>query len=80
MNLNKNFNINSCLYSLFHNPMTKTNYEQLENFKRIEKRIKKNSVNPMTAFDQKYMKKTIIQFKNKKILKVHPLNFEKVFN
>ena len=32
--------------------MTKTNYDQLENFKRIEKR----SVNPIAAFDHTYMK------------------------
>ena len=32
--------------------MTETNYDQLENFKGIEKR----SVNPIAAFDHKYMK------------------------
>ena len=32
--------------------MTKTNYDQLKNFKRIGK----SSVNPRTAFDNKYMK------------------------
>ena len=36
--------------------MTKTNYDQLENFKRIEKKIKVSSVNPIAAFDHKYMK------------------------
>ena len=56
MNLNQNFNINSLLYSLFHIRMTKTNYDQLKNFKRIEKKIGKSSVNPITAFDRKYMK------------------------
>ena len=35
--------------------MTKTNYDQLENFKRIEKRIEKSSVNLIAAFDNKYM-------------------------
>ena len=34
--------------------MIKTNYDQLENFKRIEKR----SVNPIAAFHHKYMKFT----------------------
>ena len=33
--------------------MTKTNYDQLENFKRIEKTIEKSSVNPTAAFDHK---------------------------
>ena len=33
-----NLNQNSFLYSLFHIPMTKTNYDQLENFRRIEKK------------------------------------------
>ena len=57
MNLNtKTFNINPLLYSLFHICMTKTNYDQLENFKRIEKKIGKSLVNPITAFDRKYMK------------------------
>ena len=57
--------------------MTKTNYRI---FKRIEKKIEKSLVNSIPAFDHKYMKSTIIQFKSKKKLKVHPLNFEKVFN
>ena len=35
-------------------------------FKKIEKKIEKNSVNPIAAFDHKYMKSIIIQFKNKK--------------
>ena len=59
MNLNQNFDIISFLYlflSLYHIPMTKTNYHQLETFKRIENRIEKSSVNPITAFDHKYMK------------------------
>ena len=34
--------------------MTKTNYEQSENFKRIKKKIQKTSVNQITAFDHKY--------------------------
>ena len=46
-------------------------------FKRIEKKIEKSSVNPIAAFDHKYMKSTIIQFKGKKKLKDHLLNFEK---
>ena len=53
MNLNKTFNIFSLLYSLFHILMTKTNYDQLENFTRIEKKIEKSSVNPIAAFDHK---------------------------
>ena len=36
--------------------MTKTNYDQLENFKRIGRKIEKSSVNPIAAFDYKYMK------------------------
>ena len=36
--------------------MTKTNYDQLEDFKRIDKKIEKRSVNPIAAFDRKYMK------------------------
>ena len=61
--------------------MIKTSYGQLESFKRIEKKIEKSSINPTAAFDHKYMIQTIIQLKRqKKNLKVHPLNFEKVFN
>ena len=57
MNLNQTaFNINSFLYSLFHILITKTYYDQLENFKRIEKKIEKSSVNPIAAIDHKYMK------------------------
>ena len=56
MNLIKTFNINSFLCSLFHILMTKTNYDQLENFKIVEKKIQKCSVNPIAAFDHKYMK------------------------
>ena len=41
------------MYSLFHILMIKTNHDQLENFKRIEK----SSVNPIAAVDLKYMKK-----------------------
>ena len=41
-------------------------------------KIEKSSVNPFAAFDQVY-EITIIQFKSKKKLNVHPLNFEKVF-
>ena len=36
------FNINSFLYSLFHILITKTYYDQLENLKRIEKKIEKS--------------------------------------
>ena len=36
--------------------MTKTSYDQLENFKRIEKEKWKSSVNPIAAFDRKYIK------------------------
>ena len=44
------FDINSLLYSLFHIRMTKISQDQLENFKRIEKKIGNSSVNPITAF------------------------------
>ena len=30
--------------------MTNTNYDQLENLKRIEKKIEKSLVNPLVAF------------------------------
>ena len=43
--------MNSFLYSLCRILITKTNYDQLENFKRIEK----SSVNPIAAFDHKYI-------------------------
>ena len=52
----KTFKMNSLLYSLFHIRMTKISYDQLENFKRIEKKIGKSLVNPITAFDHNYMK------------------------
>ena len=53
MNLNQNF-----FCSLFHILMTKTNYDQLENFlKRIEKNIEKSSVNPIAAFDHNTIQK-----------------------
>ena len=42
--------------SLFHILMTKTNFDQLKNFPKIEKKIEKSSVNPIAAFDNKYMK------------------------
>ena len=42
------------MYGLFHILMTKTNYDQSENFKRIEKKIEKSSVNATASFDQKY--------------------------
>ena len=35
--------------------MTKTNYDQLENFKRREKRIETNSVNLIAPFDHTYV-------------------------
>ena len=35
--------------------MTKTNYDQLENFKRIEQKIQKSSANTTAVFDHKYM-------------------------
>ena len=44
------------MYSLFHILMTKTHYDRLENFKRIEKKIEKSSVNPIASFDHMYMK------------------------
>ena len=56
MNLSKTFNIIFFFYDLFHILMTKTNYDQLENFKRIEKKIEKSSVNQIAAFDHKYIK------------------------
>ena len=61
MNLNQNF-----FCSLFHILKTKTNYDQLENFQKNWKKIEKSLVNPIAAFDHKYMKSTIIQFKSKK--------------
>ena len=49
--------LNSLLYSsLFDIRMTKTNYDQLETFKRIKKKIEKSLVNPVTAFDRNCMK------------------------
>ena len=50
--------------SLFHIRMTKTSYDELENFKRVEKKIGKSSVNPIASFDHKYIK-----LKSKKMLK-----------
>ena len=50
-----NLNEDSLLYSLFHVLMTKTSNGQLENFKRIKKKIEKSSVNPIAAFNHKYM-------------------------
>ena len=70
MNLNQNF-----FCSLFHILMSKTNYDQLENFQKNWKENWKELVQPVAAFDHKY---NTIQ-KQKK-LKVHPLNFEKVLN
>ena len=52
----KIFDINSYLYSLFYILMTKTNYDQLENFQKIEKKFEKSLVNPTSAFDHKYTK------------------------
>ena len=48
--------VNRPLCSLFQILKTKTNYDQFENFKRIEQKIEKSSVNPIAAFDHKYMK------------------------
>ena len=45
--------------------MIKTNYDH------AIRETEKSSVNPIAAFDHKYMKKN---------LKVHPLNIEKLFN
>ena len=53
--------------------MTKTNYDQFDNFKGIEKKIEKSSVNLIAAFHHKVHE---INYNTK----VHPLNFEKVFN
>ena len=44
------------MYSLFHILRSKTDYDQLQNFKRIEKTIEKSSVNQIAAFHHKYMK------------------------
>ena len=52
--------------------MTKTNYDQLENFKRVEKKIERAR---STRYVINY--NTIQKQKN---VKVHPLNFEEVFN
>ena len=35
----RDFNVAPFLYSLFHVLLAETNYDQLENFKRIEKKI-----------------------------------------
>ena len=44
--------------------MTKTNYDRLENLKRIEKKIEKSSVNPIAAFDLKVpMKRNFVPSK-----------------
>ena len=43
-----NLKQNSLLYSLFHIRMTKTNYDQLENFKRIERKLER--VQPDNCF------------------------------
>ena len=43
-------NLNQNLFcSLFHILMSKTNYDQLENFQKIENKIEKSSVNPIAA-------------------------------
>ena len=49
--------------------MTKINYDQLDSFKGIEKKIQKSWFNPIAAFDHKYMKQAIIQFKSKNFQK-----------
>ena len=51
MNLNQNFQGKPFLYGLFHILVIQTNYDQLENLKRIEKKIEMCSVNPIAAFD-----------------------------
>ena len=56
--------------------MTKTNYDQLENFKRIDT----SSVNPIAASDDKYIEIKYNTIEKQKKLKVHPLNFKEVFN
>ena len=71
MNLNQSFIINSFLYNLFHILLIKTNYDHLEKLK--------SSVNLIAAFDHEINYTTIKKQKTKN-LKVHPLNFEKVFN
>ena len=43
----------TCSYSLFHIFAIKTSCYQLENFKRIGKKIGKNSVSPIIGFDCK---------------------------
>ena len=43
-------------YSIFHILAIKTDYHQLENFKRIEKKIENKSINPIIGFDCKNMK------------------------
>ena len=64
MDSNHNFTF---LCSLFHIFMAKTNYDQLENFKRIGKQIEKSSVSPIAALIRSISIKTIIQFKRIKI-------------
>ena len=44
------------LYNLFHILIIKTSYHQLENFKRIEKKLEKSSINRIIGFDHKDMK------------------------
>ena len=44
------------LYNLFDILIMKTNYHQLENFKRIEKKLEKSSINRIIGFDHKDMK------------------------
>ena len=39
-------------YSSFHTLLVKINYRQLENLKRIERKIEKRSINPIIGFDQ----------------------------
>ena len=50
MNLNQNF-----FFSLFHILMSKANYDLLENFQRMEKKMEKSLINLIAAFDHKYM-------------------------
>ena len=46
-------------YALFHILAIKTNYYQLENFKRIRQKIERNSINPIMSFDFEEMKQAI---------------------
>ena len=67
----KTFNINSFLYSLFLILMIKTNYDHLEKLKELGQLD--------SCFWSQVYEISYTTIKKKKPLKVHTLNFEKVF-